>query len=525
MPRTQPSGPSSGHAAKASGRRGLWLLLAGALLLTLGVILWALAPAPVEPVPEVAEWQPPVAPQLPAPALEPAVVVRAQPSATTAGLRGVIRSSSGAALVASLRLERDDGEGKETTSTGDGSFAFTQVPPGTWNLFVLAAGHKPGRWSAIVLRPGQALQRDLVLEVEGLALGRVVDERDQPVARAVITVVGDDSQVFRAGEDGTFAIPAPRDAARQFASLELIAVSPRHAPSPPTQARPGTPITLRVGDGGAVLARAVLAGGQTVAGAMVSLEPTQVEGPAPSAADAPPPGATRDDNQPTRFGPLRPGTYALRAEAVGFAPSTVSGVVVRAGATTGPIEVVLSAGATIRGTIVDASTGVGVRGASIRLLDPGAALPAPAATSYDGGAFALPNVPAGRVSLRVSAQGYRPELAPVVAPGSGEAEVTIRLQPAADGGKVGFQGIGATLGRAGAAVVVQALLPDSPAAQAGVAPGDRILRVDDRAVDGLGLMQVTELIRGEAGQPVVLEVERDGRSFRVQIVRGQVVLP
>lgn len=525
MPRTQSSRPANGRSNGTIGRRGLWLLLAGALLLTLGVIVWALAPAPSEPAPEVAEWQPPAAAPAPERAVEPPVVVRAQPNVTAAGLRGVVRSSTGTPLIASLRLERDKGEAREATSAGDGSFVFAQIPPGTWSLFVLAPGHKPGRWNAIDLLAGQSLQRDLVLEVEGLALGRVVDERDQPVARAVITVVGDDSQVFRAGEDGSFAIPAPRDTARQFSALELIAVSPRHAPSPPTRALPGTPTTLRLGDGGTVLARAVLAGGQTVAGAMVSLEPTLVDGPAPSAADAPPPGATRDDNQPTRFGPLRPGTYALRAEAVGFAPSTVSGLVVRAGATTGPIEVVLTAGATIRGVVIDAVTGFGVRGASIRLLDPEATLPAPAATSYDGGAFALPNVPGGRGSLRVSAQGYRAELVPVVAPESGEAEVTIRLQPAADGGKVGFQGIGATLGRSGAAVVVQALLPDSPAAQAGVAPGDRILRVDDRAVDSLGLMQVTELIRGEAGQPVVLEIERNGRSFRVQVVRGQVVLP
>lgn len=517
MARTNPTNPSS--------RSPVWPLLVLILLLTAGVIAWSLWPSQPVAEPEVAEWVPPATTDAPAARRSEPVVVRSQPTATTAQLRGVVRSAAGKPLVAALRLERDDGQALEKDSEADGAYAFLQVPPGNWSLFVLAPGHKPGRWSAIVLTAGQTAERDLVLEVEGLALGRVVDSLDKPVPRAVITVVGDDSQVFRAGEDGTFAIPAPRDLNRQFVSLELIAVSPRHAPSVPTRVQPGSPVTLRLGDGGWLLARAVLPGGQTVAGAMVSLEPTQVDGPAPSAADAPPPGTTRDDAQPTRFGPLRPGTYQLRAEAVGFAPTTLAGVVVRAGANTGPVDVVLTPGVTVRGTVVDAVTNLAIRGASIRLLDPMAALPAPAATSYDGGAFALPHVPPGRVSLRVTATGYRAELVPVVAPTDGEAEVTIRLQPAADGGKVGFQGIGATLGRSGSAVVVQALLPDSPAAQAGVAPGDRILRVDDRAVDGLGLMQVTELIRGESGRPVVLEVERDGRAFRVQVVRGQVVLP
>jgi hypothetical protein len=355
--------------------------------------------------------------------------------------------------------------------------------------------------------------------------GKVVDELDQPVPRAVIQIVGDDSQVFRAGPDGSFVIPSTRKSdGSGFGPLELIAVSPLHAPSAPERAVPGQAVTLRLLGGGYLTVKTVLPTGQPLANVLISLEPIAMEGPAAASAEAPAPMRTSQDGQATKMGPLRPGTYIVRGETLGFAPVVQSGIVIRAGAETGPIELMLQPGVTLRGVVTDAASGQPVRGAQLALLDPAARMPAKNAVTYTRGEYVLGNLPSGRVTLRISANGYRPEMVPLDVPAAGELEQDVRLTVAKPGERMSFQGIGATLGKAAGGVVIQQLLPDSPAAQAGLLAGDKIVRVDDTATDQLGLMQVTERIRGESGSPVVLEVERNGQRFRVQVTRGNVVL-
>ncbi len=80
----------------------------------------------------------------------------------------------------------------------------------------------------------------------------------------------------------------------------------------------------------------------------------------------------------------------------------------------------------------------------------------------------------------------------------------------------------ATLGRARALEVVQ-LLDASPAAAAGVRPGDLIVELDDQAIEGVGDLQ--RLLVGElVGRPVTLRVVRDGvlvaLSLTPQELRG-----
>jgi len=57
--------------------------------------------------------------------------------------------------------------------------------------------------------------------------------------------------------------------------------------------------------------------------------------------------------------------------------------------------------------------------------------------------------------------------------------------------------------------------PASPAAQAGVQYGDRIVAVDGEKVDGFLMLQ--EKIRAHAGQPLTLTVERGGQRFDVRL--------
>jgi len=58
--------------------------------------------------------------------------------------------------------------------------------------------------------------------------------------------------------------------------------------------------------------------------------------------------------------------------------------------------------------------------------------------------------------------------------------------------------------------------PQSPAAQAGLQYGDRILAIDGEPVDGWSTLQ--ERIRARAGQPVTVEIGRGGQRLTVRIV-------
>lgn len=90
-----------------------------------------------------------------------------------------------------------------------------------------------------------------------------------------------------------------------------------------------------------------------------------------------------------------------------------------------------------------------------------------------------------------------------------------------------LEGIGAELTLRDGQVIIVAPLKGSPAAKAGLAPEDIILKVDDEDVTGKSLMQVVERIRGPKGTPVVLTVERPGEQefLTFTIVRNEIHVP
>ncbi len=76
--------------------------------------------------------------------------------------------------------------------------------------------------------------------------------------------------------------------------------------------------------------------------------------------------------------------------------------------------------------------------------------------------------------------------------------------------------------------VVQKDLPNTPAEAAGMAPGDVLEAVqsspdsDLTPVSGLTLEQVVEMIRGPIGQPVLVDVIRDGQTLEFLMVREKI---
>jgi carboxyl-terminal processing protease len=69
-------------------------------------------------------------------------------------------------------------------------------------------------------------------------------------------------------------------------------------------------------------------------------------------------------------------------------------------------------------------------------------------------------------------------------------------------------GIGTELKAVDSHPVVASVLPNSPAEKAGIKPGDRILTIDGKSIDGLTLQQVANLLHGAAGSRVHLLVQR-----------------
>lgn len=61
-----------------------------------------------------------------------------------------------------------------------------------------------------------------------------------------------------------------------------------------------------------------------------------------------------------------------------------------------------------------------------------------------------------------------------------------------------------------AAVVIDEVLPDSPAARAGLRAGDRLVAIDGREVAGAKVPEVAQRMRGAPGSTVTIAVRREG---------------
>ncbi len=89
-----------------------------------------------------------------------------------------------------------------------------------------------------------------------------------------------------------------------------------------------------------------------------------------------------------------------------------------------------------------------------------------------------------------------------------------------------FAGIGLDLQERDGAVTVVAPVAGGPAARAGLQPGDRILRIDDRPVAPLLLDEIISRIKGAPGTVVRLVVARGSHRPRdVRLVRADIHIP
>ena len=99
-------------------------------------------------------------------------------------------------------------------------------------------------------------------------------------------------------------------------------------------------------------------------------------------------------------------------------------------------------------------------------------------------------------------------------------EISLNRESAGNGRRhLALVGIGARLIESESGYEITELLADSPAAREGLIPGDRLVAVDNLAVDDFSLREVVELIRGQASQPVTLLFERNGNFLEFTCIR------
>ncbi|PPD58066.1 S41 family peptidase [Dehalogenimonas etheniformans] len=103
-----------------------------------------------------------------------------------------------------------------------------------------------------------------------------------------------------------------------------------------------------------------------------------------------------------------------------------------------------------------------------------------------------------------------------------DAEGFIALQQNFEGTYVG---IGAEMAVRDGIVIALTVYPDSPAARAGIIPGDHITTIDGKSTEGLTIAELVPLVRGDTGTPVTLGVDRDGTNLTFTMTREKITPP
>lgn len=83
-----------------------------------------------------------------------------------------------------------------------------------------------------------------------------------------------------------------------------------------------------------------------------------------------------------------------------------------------------------------------------------------------------------------------------------------------------FTGIGIEITIKDDVITVVAPIEDTPAWRAGIQPGDKILKIDDKPTKGMSLSEAVKLLRGPKGTKVTITIMRNGKDIKeITLVR------
>lgn len=87
-----------------------------------------------------------------------------------------------------------------------------------------------------------------------------------------------------------------------------------------------------------------------------------------------------------------------------------------------------------------------------------------------------------------------------------------------------FGGLGIEISVQNGILTIISPIEDTPAWEAGIKPGDRVIAVDGKSTKGLSLVEASQLMRGKKGSKTVLSIVREGedKPKDISITRGSV---
>lgn len=88
-----------------------------------------------------------------------------------------------------------------------------------------------------------------------------------------------------------------------------------------------------------------------------------------------------------------------------------------------------------------------------------------------------------------------------------------------------LSGIGAQVEDKSGTITIVTPLPGSPAERAGLLPGDQIIEANGHVLQGIGVDQAVQFIRGERGTVVRLKIGRGGQIIEISVIRDMISLP
>lgn len=88
-----------------------------------------------------------------------------------------------------------------------------------------------------------------------------------------------------------------------------------------------------------------------------------------------------------------------------------------------------------------------------------------------------------------------------------------------------YEGIGVQIGQySNGDVVIVSVFEDTSAFKAGIKTGDIIKKINDESVDGLAVSDVSEMIKNADGDKIYIDILRNDKEEKIEVVRERVVL-